>query len=136
MGLPVAEVGAYEIRGTIRTLIAAADYSAKQYHFVSVEATTGKALLNAAITAKTIGVLQNKPLAGEPASVMINGISFVVADGTLAAGDSIGSSSDAQAATIAEGSATTVYKVGTCLVGAGAGNLATVELNLPAGRAA
>lgn len=134
--MPVAEVGAYEIRGTIRTLIAAADYRLKQYHFVAVEATTGKALLNAAVTAKTYGVLQNKPNIGEPASVMINGISFVVADSAVVAGDSIGSSADGQADTIAEGTETTVYKVGTCLVAAAnAGELATIELNLPAGRA-
>lgn len=129
-------VGAYEIRGDIITLIADDDYRTKQYYFVHVEATTGHAVVNSGVTDKTIGVLQNKPNAGEAASVMIEGVSFVVADSTVAAGDSIGSSSDGQADTIAEGTETTVYKVGTCLVGADAGELCSVLLNLPAGRAA
>ena len=135
--MAVAEVGAYEIRGTIRTLIADADYTTTgQYRFVHIEATTGNAVLNSANTDKTYGVLQNRPNVGEPASVMINGISFVSADSAVVAGDSIGSSSDGQADTIAEGSDTTIYKVGTCLVAAAnAGELATIELNLPAGRA-
>lgn len=129
-------VGAYEIKGDDLSFVADADYRTKQYHFVHVEATTGHAVLNSGVTDKTIGVLQNKPNAGEMAQVRINGISFVVADSTVAAGDSIGSSGDGQADTIAEGTDTTVYKVGTCLVGAGAGEYATVLLNLPAGRAA
>jgi hypothetical protein len=135
--MAVAEVGAYEIRGTIRTLIADADYrTTGQYRFVHVEATTGNAVLNSNVADKTYGVLQNRPNTGEPASVMINGISFVSANSTVVAGDSIGSSTDGQAATIAEGTETTVYKVGTCLVAAAnADELATIELNLPAGRA-
>jgi hypothetical protein len=60
------------------TLVAAADLSAKQYHFVKLNAS-GEAAAIAAITDIPIGVLQNAPLAGQEAEVLIVGGTKLVA---------------------------------------------------------
>ena len=74
---------AYESPGTdIGTFTAAADLSAKQYHFVVLASATTVNVATA-ITNAPIGILQNDPEAGEQAVVRISGVSKVVADGTL-----------------------------------------------------
>ena len=63
---------AIEQSKTIITLEAAADLSAKQYFFVAVD-TNGKAALTGD-DGNPIGVLQNKPAAGEAASICVYGV--------------------------------------------------------------
>lgn len=89
---------AYEIPGRVITLEASTDLSSNQYHFVKVD-TSGKAALAITSTAQEVlGVLQNKPSSGQAASVMIDGVSKVVAAGsTMAAGDLVTNSTAGRA---------------------------------------
>jgi hypothetical protein len=119
---------------TIGTLTAAADLSSKQYHFV-VLASASTVNVATAITNAPIGILQNAPESGESAIVAVSGVSKVVADGTLAAGNFIGTSADAQADAISPGTDTTVYMMGQCLGAASAGETTEMILNVTNGRA-
>jgi len=120
---------------TIGTLTAAADLSSKQFHFVVLASATTVNVATA-ITNAPIGILQNAPESGEEAVVAVRGVSKVVADGTLAAGNFIGTSADAQADAISPGTDTTVYMMGQCLEAATAGQTTSMILNVANGRAA
>ena len=113
---------------------ASADLSAKQYHFVKMSGNNTVTVC-AAITDVPVGVLQNNPASGGAAEVALLGVTKVVADGTLAAGNLIGTSADGQADAIAAGTDTTVYLMGVAVSAASAGETATMILN-PSGRAA
>ena len=114
---------------------ASADLSAKQYHFVKMSGNNTVTVC-AAITDVPIGVLQNTPTSGQAAEVCLFGITKVVADGTLAAGDRIGSSADGQADAITVASDTTVTIVGQALNAAAAGNTVEMFFNPSGARAA
>lgn len=106
-------------------LTASADLSdaSNQFKFVEI---TGDGTVNVcnATTDKAIGVLYNRPIAGEAAQVAI-GIVKVQGDGDLTAGDTIGTSSDGQAAAYTAAD-TTKTIVGFVIVGnSAAGGLAT-----------
>ena len=121
---------AYESPGIdIGTFTAAADLSGKQYHFV-VMASATTVNVATAITNAPIGILQNTPTSGQAAEVRILGVSKVVADGTLAAGNFIGTSADAQADAISPGTDTTVYTMGQCIQAASAGETTSMILNV------
>lgn len=107
---------------------ASADLSAKQYYFVKMSGAN-TVDVTSAITDKTIGVLQNTPSSGQAAEVCVFGITKVVADGNLTAGNLIGTSSDGQADAITAGTDTTVYVVGQALESAAAGNTTTMFFN-------
>jgi len=114
---------------------ASADLSTKQYHFVKMSGNNTVTVC-AAITDVPIGVLQNNPASGGAAEVCLFGISKVVADGTLAAGNLIGTSADGQADAIAAGTDTTVYTMGIALSAAAVGETVEAFINATAGRAA
>ena len=114
---------------------ASADLSAKQYHFVKMSGNNTVTVC-AAITDVPIGVLQNNPTSGQAAEVCLFGISKVVADGNLAAGNVIGTSLDGQADAITAGSDTTVYVMGIALAAASVGETVEAFINATAGRAA
>lgn len=109
---------------------AAADLSTKQFYFVEQNTSTGKVDVCNAITDKPLGVLQNKPKAGQTASVRMFGISKVSADVNLAIDDLIATSVDGQAAVVAPGTDTTRYVVGR-VIGENtvAGGLITASIN-------
>ena len=113
---------------------ASADLSSKQYHFVKMSGNNTVTVC-AAITDVPVGVLQNNPASGGVAEVALLGVTKVVADGTLAAGNLIGTSADGQADAIAAGTDTTVYLMGVAVSAASAGETTTMILN-PSGRAA
>jgi len=72
-------------------------HGGKQYHFVKVTGVHQCGI--AAATGSVIGVLQNKPQgAGHAATVGFHGVSKVVSDVALTAGDPIYASADGQAA--------------------------------------
>lgn len=96
------------------TLVAAADLSAKQYFFVKVD-SNGKAAVCAAATDKPVGVLQNKPKSGEPATVRVLGVSKVSSNAALAEGDLIGPSTDGQAEPKVDTTDVAEYYVGQML---------------------
>ena len=118
----------------IGTLKAAADLSAKQYHIVKLASATTVNVCSA-ITDVPIGVLLNKPESGEVAEICIMGVSKIVADGTIAAGNLLGTSADGQADAIAAGSDTTVYTICQAIGAASAGENFTALINISSGRA-
>jgi len=116
-------------------LTAGADLSAKQYHFVKMASATTVDVCSA-ITDVPIGVLQNDPTSGNTATICIFGVTKVVADGTLAAGNVIGTSADGQADAIVAGTDTTVYVMGQAITAAAASETSTMFLNPTSARAA
>lgn len=116
---------AYEnVVTTVPGVVAAADLSADQFLFV-VMSSTGIAL-NTSAGGVCLGVLQNKPLAGQAADVWADGsVSKVVASAAITAGAKIMSTALGKAATATTGLAI----MGIALDGAGAsGDLITVYL--------
>ena len=114
---------------SIGTLTAAADLSAKQYHFVKLASATTVNVCTA-ITDIPIGILQNNPdTAGDQCVVQIFGLSKVVADGTLAAGNVIGTSADSQADAISRGTDNSVTILGQAVQAASAGETVTMFFN-------
>jgi hypothetical protein len=113
-------------------LVAAADYqtTSKQYYIVDCGADNTATLASVAGQA-AIGVLQNDPAAGEAAIVRTGGVSkVIVGTGDITAGDLV--QTDATGAAIA--AAGSDYTVGVCLVGASAGEYATILVTPSAGQ--
>lgn len=100
------------------TLEAGADLSSSQYNFVKLD-SSGDAVECSAVTDKPVGVLQNKPTAGQAAEIVVVGLTKVSTNAALAIGDLVGTSSDGQAAAYVAGTDTTKYVVGTVLVTSG-----------------
>lgn len=98
---------ALEQRGfSVGHLVAAADLSAKQFCFVKIDASGLVAVCGNGELA--LGVLQNNPVAGEAADVMVEGVTKVVCSASLAAGAVVGSN----ASGLAEAPATGEYGLG------------------------
>jgi len=116
-------------------LTAAADLSSKQFHFVKLASATTVNVCNN-IADVPIGILQNAPTSGQAAEITIFGISKVVADGNLAAGNIIGTSADSQADAITRGSDSTVTVMGVAIEAGAAGETVTMFLNPSGCRAA
>lgn len=111
-------------------LKASADLSAKQFRFMKVSGV-GTVTVLAAITDKILGVLQNDPVSGLPASVANTGKSKVVAGGTVTAGDVVGSDNAGRAVTIVPGTDTTQYVGGIATSSGAVGE--TIEIALMIG---
>tara|TARA_R110001592_G_scaffold328219_1_gene609650 strand:+ start:535 stop:909 length:375 start_codon:yes stop_codon:yes gene_type:complete len=96
---------------TCITLEAAADLSGKQYYFVAVD-TNGKAALTGD-DGNPIGVLQNKPTAGQAATICIDGVTkvYVGTESGLGAGYNVGCDSNSAAKVSDTGS----YRLGVSL---------------------
>lgn len=116
-------------------LTAGADLSSKQYHFVKL-ASASTVDVCSAITDRAIGILQNNPTSGNTATVTIFGISKIVADGTIAFNNVIGTSADSQADAIVPGTDTSVTVLGVAVTAASAGETFTMFLNPTSCRAA
>jgi len=84
-------------RDFVRSFIAGADLSAKQYFLVKLGTGVNDIVLASAATDRIVGVLQEKPKTGQPAQVAMLGTSKVVAGGTIAKGDCITSNASGQA---------------------------------------
>jgi len=109
-------------------LIAGADLSAKQYHFVKLSADA-TVVVCSGVTDKPIGVLQNAPISGGSAEVCSAGVTKIVGDADLDAGQSIGTSADGQAASYTV-SDTTKYIVGQVIAGnTAAGGIITADID-------
>lgn len=85
------------------TLQAAADLSAKQYHFVRLSAAQKCNQASEAANSATVGVLQNKPKVDEFATVGFFGKSKIVAGGAVTAGDILTTNSSGRAAVVTSG---------------------------------
>lgn len=113
----------------IPALIAGADLSAKQFHFVKLSADKTVIACSAA-TDKPIGVLQNAPISGAAAEVCGFGVTKLVGDADLDAGQLIGTSADGQGDVKIAGTDTTEYVVGAVIVGnTTAGGIVTAFVN-------
>lgn len=107
---------------------ASADLSAKQFRFVKVSGDF-TATVCAAATDIPCGVLQDKPTSGTAAAIMVDGISKVVAGGTIAAGALVGTDANGAAVALVAGTDTTKYPVAQALQAAVSGDIFSVELN-------
>lgn len=92
----------YDGEGITMTLTAAADLSTHQYKFMEITAANTVNLCGAT-TDRPVGVLLNKPTSGNAATILLAGVTQVVASGAIAAGRSIGTTA-AGLATINAGS--------------------------------
>lgn len=117
--------------------LAAADLSAKQFYCVKQNTTDNQVALCTVDGEYFDGVLQNKPdAANEPAEVAAQGIVKVIAAETLTAGDTWGTDNAGKAKKVeatATGADVGDYIAGRVLVGAGAGELATVTIGMGTG---
>ena len=109
------------------SLDAAADLSAKQYTFVKASGVNGVAA-NVLATTLSIGILQNEPPSGSPATVAIAGVSKVLAGAAVTAGDQVMSDTSGRAIT-ATGSG--AYVLGVALETAANANEVIRVLILP-----
>ena len=74
-------------------MTANADLSTKQFYAVKQTGTVDQFGLCSAVTDRSLGILQDKPLSGEPALIRRLGISKAVTDGSgtaIAPGDQLG----------------------------------------------
>ena len=99
---------AYEKPIFTQTFTAGEDLSAKQYHFVKLNAANSVHVCDTA-TDQILGVLQNAPASGEAANVMILGISKLTASAAIAAGANLSCDADGKAVTVTVGSDVTTY---------------------------
>lgn len=123
------EISNYAVRITLK---AGADLTSAQYAFVKLD-SSGNAVVCSAVTDKPIGVLQNQPLSGKEASVLVSGGTKVKAGAAVAIGDRIGTTTGSLANPYVAGTDTTKYLVGTALTAAAAsGELFTAVINCAA----
>lgn len=114
---------------------AGANLSTKQYHCVKKNTTDNQYVLCTADGEVFDGVLQNKPNAANvPANIAMFGVTRVIADETLTAGDFWGTSADGQAKIIEAtntGADIGDFVMGRVIQGAASGALATVTIGIP-----
>lgn len=115
------------------SFLAGADLSTKQWYAVELTAANTVNVPNAATDA-AIGILQNKPKAGEAATVMHLGRSYGIADGSsvaIAVGDFVG---PAAGGVLVKKATADFSTLGRALTAAAAANvLIEVALGYPAG---
>lgn len=107
--------------------LAYADLSAKQYFFVKL--TSNGIELCAGATDRPFGVLQNAPIAGEPAEVMRLGVSKVKAGGTIAIGALIGTDANGKGDSKTVATDATEYAVGVADEAAVSNDIFTAGIN-------
>lgn len=107
-------------------LLADVDLSAKQFTAVVMD-TSDNDVVGAGAGVKALGILQNAPANGEEASVMMVGLSKLVAGtGGLTAGDKWTPEADGEGVVAGTGDEI----CGTVIQGAGAGGIATVTIGI------
>lgn len=128
------EIANYAVKATF---VAAADLSSSQYKFVKLD-SDGKVVIVSGATDRPIGVLQNAPVAGQEAEVLIvGGTKIVTGTGGLTEGAVIKTSSAGLAVATTVGTDTTHYILGTALTQTAANEYVTAVINCAsAGRAA
>jgi len=111
------------------TLVAGADLSALQYNFVKIN-SSGQAVACAAATDIPVGVLQNAPISGQEAEVLVVGGTKIKAGAAIGEGAQIGTGSTGKAVALVAGTDTTKYVAGTLLTESAAdGNIVTAVIN-------
>ena len=117
---------AFSNRLKSEAFVASVDLNTSQFHIVDLAATAGKVTIGAADGG--FGILQNKPLAGEHATVAVEGISKCSAGGAIAIGDYITSAASGYATTVTSGGS---FKkvIGRALTSAASGSVFSVEID-------
>lgn len=117
------------------------DLSADQFRFVDLDAANstsgvGNVILPTVAGQKAIGVLQNKPTAGQTAEVWILGISKVVAGAAVAAGDLVATDNQGRAVTASTAGAFPAanFILGRALSAASGAGVVISVLLLPGGK--
>lgn len=106
------------------TLVAGADLSAKQYNFVKLNAS-GLAIAIAAATDLPIGVLQNAPLSGQEAEILVTGGTKLVLGGTVATAAIVSPSATGAGVAVVHGTDTTKFALGQAVTGGASGEIIT-----------
>lgn len=123
---------AFEIPGFCpAAFVAASDLSSKQYYCVKLNTVADQVALCDTDGELVFGVLQNDPASGEEASVMLSGITKVIAGETLVKGMTWGVDANGKAKETertATGADLGDFVMGRVIEGASAGELATVDI--------
>lgn len=123
---------AFEIPGRRITVICgASSLASHKYKFVKLH-TDGTAILTAGTSDNPYGILQNNPGVGGECEVMRDGVSKLVAGGSVSIGNIIGTDGSGQGVAYAYGTDTTKFMVGVALSAADSGQLFTVDFNCAA----
>jgi len=104
------------------SLLATPDLSAVQYTFVTVDANGGAAVPT--LGGNAVGIVQNKPTAGQNATVMLDGCSQLLSANVVAAGALVSSDAAGKAIT----SIATYFALAVALEAAVAGQVFKVAL--------
>lgn len=80
---PVSRMAEFGPQETVTGFAAAADLSGKQYHFVRASAANACNQSSLASDTAVLGVLQNNPQSGQAATIAQQGLSKVVAGGSI-----------------------------------------------------
>lgn len=114
------------------SFLAAGDLSTKKNYFMKLSADRTVTTCTGA-TDKPIGVLYNKPAAaGRAAQIVVEGRVEILAGGTVAYGDKVGTDGNGKVVAYVPGTDTTKYIVGTCIVGAASGEIAVCDIDCAA----
>ena len=87
---------------------AVSSLASAQYYIVQLATTAGQVKLATSGTSKIIGVVQNDPVAGQPADIARVGVFKVAAETSVAIGDALTSSSTGRAKTTTTGGNLTI----------------------------
>lgn len=122
-------MGAYWPQPVLGTFAAGADLSALQWTAVKLN-STGQVVAVAAITDVPIGILQNAPISGAAAEVLIIGGTKILASAAIALPAVLGVDATGRAKKIAPGTDTTQYVIGQADIAASAtGDIITAVVN-------
>jgi hypothetical protein len=117
---------AYSNRVKAESFVASGDLSALQFHIVELVAAH---VVDVALLRVGYGILQNKPQAGEHASVAVEGVSKCIAGVAVSVGDLITSAGSGWATSAASGIAGDKQVIGRALTAAASGSVFSVEID-------
>lgn len=117
---------AFSNKPTLESHIASGDLSGLQFHIVEI---VGAHIVDAALIRVGYGILQNKPQAGEHASVAVAGVSKVNAGAAISVGDLITSAGSGWATSVLSGIAGDKQVIGRALTAAASGSVFTLNID-------
>lgn len=109
------------------SFVASTDLSTRQYHIINLTGTNNKIDLAAARTG--YGILQNKPQAGEHATVAVDGVSKCVAGAAVSIGDLITAAASGYASVVGSGTAASKQVIGRALTAAASGSVFSIGID-------
>ncbi len=111
---------------TLESYVASSDMNTSQFHIVDI---TAAFKVDHAAANVGFGVVQNKPLAGEHASVATRGTTKVSAGVAVSVGDLITSAASGFAAVVASGNAAEKLVLGRAVTAAASGSVFSMEMD-------